>query len=330
MNLNYNKNILTNMKHSRYLSLLAVAAIVLSAGCNNIDYKKTKTGLLYKIAKSGNSKDSIAKPGSVIKLNFTEKLNDSVVQTTVGKMPFYTRVDTSATVNYSPSEVLSLVRKGDSVVVVQMVDSLFKKMLQAQLPPSAKKGDRLVWLVKVLEVFPNDSLARIDNAKEISVDQERQQKEMAGAKEKELKEIEAYLSTNKITAQKTPKGAYIQIISMGDGPQVDSGKLVSLKYRGTTFAGKTFDTNMDSSFHHPEPLRFVVGANSMIQGLEDAVRLLKKGGKGKVFVPAVLAYGPNPGPGGSTYENLIFDIEVIDVAEPPRANQQPNQPTNQQ
>ena len=310
------------MKHSHYLSFPAVAAMILLAGCKNVDFIKTKTGLLYKIAKTGNSKDLAANPGSVIKLNFTEKLNDSVVQTTFGKMPFYTRVDTSAAVNYSPSEILSGLRKGDSVVVVQMIDSLIKKGLQPQLPPSAKKGDRLTYFVKVLEVFPNDSLARIDNGKEISIDRERQQNEMAGAKEKERKEIEAYLSTNKITAQKTPQGAYVQIISTGDGPQSDSGKLVSLKYRGTTFAGKTFDTNMDSSFHHTQPLQFVVGENKMIQGLEDAVRYLKKGGKGKVFVPAVLAYGPNPGPGGSTYENLIFDIEVIDVAEPPRTNQQ--------
>jgi len=309
------------MKHNYYLIFLAVTVMILSVGCKNIDFKRTKTGLLYKIAKTGNSKDSIAKPGSVIKLNFTEKLNDSVVQTTIGKMPFYTRVDTSAAVNYSPSEVLSLLRKGDSVVVVQMIDSLIKKGLQPQLPPSAKKGDRLLFLVKVLEVFPNDSLARIDNSKEISIDQERQLKEMAGAKEKERKEIEAYLSSNKITAQKTPKGVYLQIIAIGDGPQADSGKLVSLKYRGTTFAGKTFDTNMDSSFHHMEPLQFVVGEHKMILGLEDAVSYLKKGGKGKVFVPAVLAYGQNPGPGGSTYENLIFDIEVIDVAEPPRTNQ---------
>jgi len=310
------------MKYSYYLSLLAVAGVVLTTGCQSVDFKRTKTGLLYKIAKTGNSKDPIAKPGNVIKLNFAEKLNDSVVQSTFGKLPFYTRVDTSAAVAYSPSEVLSLLRKGDSIVIVQMIDSLIKKGLQPQLPPSAKKGDRLIYNVKVLDVFPNDSLARIDNSKEMSIEQERQQKEMAGAKEKERKEIETYLSTNKINAQKTPKGAYVQIIAMGDGPQADSGKLVSLRYRGTTFAGKTFDTNMDSSFHHSEPLRFVVGANTMIQGLEDGVRYLKKGGRGKVFVPAVLAYGPNPGPGGSTYENLIFDIEVIDVAEPPQPNKQ--------
>lgn len=309
------------MKYSYYL-ILSAMAVALLAGCSNLDFKKTKSGLLYKIAKSGSTKDPIARPGNIIKLHFTEKLNDSVLQTTFGKLPFFTGVDTSSTVAYSPSEVLSLLRKGDSVVVVQLIDTLFKKGMQPQLPPSAKKGDRLVFNIKILDVFPNDSLARIDNAKEIGIEQQRQQKEMAGAKEKERQEIEAYLSKNKITAQKTPKGAYLQIITVGDGPQVDSGKLVSLKYRGTTFAGKTFDTNMDSSFHHSEPLRFVVGANTMIQGLEDAVKYLKKGGKGKVFVPAVLAYGPNPGPGGSKYENLIFDIEVVDVAEAPRTNQQ--------
>jgi len=306
------------MKYSYYL-ILSTVAFVLLASCTNLDFKRTKSGMLYKIVKHGNSKDSIAAPGSTIKLHVTEKINDSVLQTTFGKLPFYVKVDTSAAVAYSPIEVLPLVRKGDSIVVVQLIDTLIKKGMQ--LPPFAKKGDRFVYNMKVVDVFRNDSLQRIDQSKEIAIEQERQQKEMAGAKEKERQEIEGYLSTNKITAQKTPKGAYLQVITVGDGPQADSGKLVSLKYRGTTFAGKTFDTNMDSSFHHTELLQFVVGENRMIQGLEDAVRYLKKGGKGKVFVPAVLAYGPNPGPGGSTYENLIFDIEVVDVAEPPRTNQ---------
>jgi FKBP-type peptidyl-prolyl cis-trans isomerase len=317
MNPNYNKS--QKMKYSYYV-ILSAAAVVLLASCNNLDFKRTKSGLLYKIAKHGDSKDSIAAPGSTIKLHVTEKINDSVLQTTFGKLPFYVKVDTSAAVNYSPVEVLSLVRKGDSIVVVQLIDTLLKKGMQ--LPPFAKKGDRFVYNMKVVDVFRNDSLQRIDQSKEIAIEQERQQKEMAGAKEKERQEIEEYLSKNKITAQKTPQGAYLQVITVGEGPQADSGKLVSLKYRGTTFAGKTFDTNMDSSFHHTELLQFVVGDNRMIKGLEDAVRYLKKGGKGKVFVPAVLAYGPNPGPGGSPYENLIFDIEVIDVAEPPRTNQQ--------
>jgi FKBP-type peptidyl-prolyl cis-trans isomerase FkpA len=317
MNLNYNKS--QKMKNSYYL-IFSAFAIALLAGCNNLEFKRTKTGLLYKIIRGGNSKDPIAENGNMIKLHVTEKINDSVLQTTFGKLPFYVKVDTSAAVGYSPIEVLPLVRKGDSVVVVQLIDTLIKK--GAQMPPFAKKGDRFVYNIKVVDVFRNDSLQRIDQSKEIAIEQERQQKEMAGAKEKERQEIEGYLSTNKITAQKTPKGAYLQVITVGEGPQVDSGKLVSLKYRGTTFAGKTFDTNMDSSFHHMEPLQFVVGEHRMIQGLEDAVQYLKKGGKGKVFVPAVLAYGANPGPGGSTYENLIFDIEVLDVTEPPRTNQQ--------
>lgn len=308
------------MKHSYYLVLI-FASVVLLAGCKNIDFKRTKSGLLYKIAKSGDSKDPIAKPGNIIKLHFTEKLNDSVLQTTFGKLPFYTGVDTSNAVAYSPSEVLPLIRKGDSVVVVQMVDSLMKRGLAPQLPASAKKGDRLVYNIKVLDVFPNDSLARIDNAKEITVEQQRQQVEMAGEKEKETKEIEAYLASNKINAQKTPRGAYLQIIASGDAPQADSGKLVSVKYKGSTFSGKVIDTNMDTSFHHTEPLQFVVGANNMIQGFDDGIRLLKKGAKAKIFIPGVLGFGPNPVPGGKPFENLIFDVEILDVKEPPAPTQ---------
>jgi FKBP-type peptidyl-prolyl cis-trans isomerase FkpA len=94
--------------------------------------------------------------------------------------------------------------------------------------------------------------------------------------------------------------------------------VVSVKYRGTDFDGRTFDTNMDSSFHHTDPYKFYVGTGSVIQGFDEGIRLLKKGTTAKIYIPAVLGYGPNPVvKGGKGYENLIFEIEVLDVTDRP-------------
>ncbi len=49
--------------------------------------------------------------------------------------------------------------------------------------------------------------------------------------------------------------------------------------------------------------------------MTEAILFFKKGDKGRMLIPSVLAYGANPAPGGpiKPNENLIFDIEVVDV-----------------
>ena len=306
------------MKNNSYCVLL-LAAIVIIAGCGNLDYKKTKSGLLYKIISTKDSKGTVAKSGNVLKLYYQQKLNDSVLQSNFGKMPVYPAVQANIAGNeYNPSELFVMLHKGDSAVAVMLVDSLMLKGKMQNIPPFMKRGDRITVTFKVADLFTSDSLRRIDNQKEAVIEQGRQEVEMGTEKVKEQKDIEAFLSANKINTQKTPKGAYVEVLDPGSGMQADSGKFVSVKYKGTSLEGRIFDTNMDSSFHHTEPLQFPVGSGQMWAGFDDGVRLLKKGGKAKVYIPAVLANGPNPiGEGGKPYENVIFEIEVIDVKEKP-------------
>ena len=61
-------------------SLASLALVILGASCNGVNYQKTKSGLLYKIM-SSNSKNSNMKNGEYMKLHFTQKINDSVLQT---------------------------------------------------------------------------------------------------------------------------------------------------------------------------------------------------------------------------------------------------------
>jgi len=51
----------------------------------------------------------------------------------------------------------------------------------------------------------------------------------------------------------------------------------------------------------------------VIPGWQQAIPLLKKGGKGTFIIPSGLAYGPR-GAGGTIKPNsvLIFDVELID------------------
>jgi FKBP-type peptidyl-prolyl cis-trans isomerase FkpA len=298
-------------------SILLVSLVLLGAvSCTNSEFKKTKSGLLYKIYSDG--KGQPAKKGEFLKANLIQKLRDSLLRTTVGSMPLYLPVDSPRPV-YSPTEIFTLLRKGDSAVVVESADTLIRRS-NGQMPPWIKKKDRITLIFKVLDVFASQDLLLADRNQELSKEKDR-----------EVKTVESYLATNNIQAQKTEKGTYVVVASEGTGPQVDSGKQVFVRYTGKLFPASPKDTAriFESNMNGPgnEPFKFVVGAQQIIPGWDDGLRKFKKGGKGTLYIPAFLAYDQKPGPGHQQFENLIFDVEIVDVTDAPK---QPAQSQMQQ
>lgn len=294
------------------IAVLSCAVMLILAGCSeNAGYQKTKSGLRYKIVDKGEG--SVVKPGEFLKVHFTQKIGDSVLMSSGEGMPTYTRVDSVGPV-YNPAEVFSLLRKGDSVVVVMEMDSLYKD--PAQVPPFVKKGDKLTLAFRVLEIFPTEDSLKVD-----------QENMFTTQRTAEVKAIEKYLADNNIQAQKTEKGTFVVIDEPGTGPLADSGKAVTVNYNGKTFEGKVFDSNIDSTFGHPQPYMLVIGQRGAIEGWDDGLRLFRKGGKGKLYIPSMLAYGGNPPPGApfKAFENLMFEVEILDVQDAP-AQQQPRFP----
>lgn len=157
--------------------------------------------------------------------------------------------------------------------------------------------------------------------------------EMEKEKTRETKELKDHLAKKNIKAQETASGVFVQITNAGDATaKADSGKQVSVMYRGTFLDGKKFDGNMDADAQNKQPLEFVIGQGGVIKGLEDGLKMFNKGGRGKIFIPAMLGYGPNgSAPIIPAYASLVFDIEVLDVkiAPPPPPPAMPGQPQQQ-
>ena len=293
------------MKAKITLIVSAVLAIVMLS-CS-ADYQKTKSGLVYKIF-SGGSKDSTAKYNNVIKFNVLYKINDSVLYDSHGKMPQFFGVSPQDSGSYSPFELFPLLRKGDSVVTTQSVDTLFKKGMQQQLS-FAKKGDQIKTYIKILEVFRADSIARKDYEAEMAKDKPRQEKEMeetnAKQKVKEEKEMQDYFTANKITPVRAPKGTYVLIKEKGTGEPAALGKFVTVKYAGK---GLVNNQQFDAGVYV-----FQVGPGNAIAGWHDGIPLLNKGGKGILYIPGTLAYGQD-GPAGP-FATLVFDVEILNVSD---------------
>src|SRR5689334_12006203 len=97
-------------------TMFGVAAIaIIVSSCNSVDFKKTKSGLAYKLFPSSSGTKAV--PGGFLKVNLIYKLRDSVLQSTYNTMPTYLPVpDTSQPGRpYDLTEITPLLKKGDSV-----------------------------------------------------------------------------------------------------------------------------------------------------------------------------------------------------------------------
>jgi FKBP-type peptidyl-prolyl cis-trans isomerase len=60
----------------------------------------------------------------------------------------------------------------------------------------------------------------------------------------------------------------------------------------------------------------MIGSTGSIAGWDDGLRLFKKGGKGRLYIPSSMAYGKQGAPPRiKPNENLIFDVEIVDVTD---------------
>jgi uncharacterized damage-inducible protein DinB len=108
---------------------------------------------------------------------------------------------------------------------------------------------------------------------------------------------------------------YIDIV-VGTGAPAAPGKQYTVHYTGWLRNGTKFDSSVDRK----EPLKFVQGRRLVISGWEVGFEGMKVGGKRRLFIPYQLAYGETgQGPIPPKAE-LIFDVELLGVADVPPAS----------
>lgn len=223
-------------------------------------------------------------------------------------------------------KILKQLKKGDSVVIRMLTDTVFKDQ-PTQMPPFMKKGKYLYTHVSMVNIFKTQQEADSANQAEAIAAKpriykkqvEEIEKGLAGKKtqiDAECKVIEAYLAKNNIKATKTKWGTYVAINTEGTGEKLTSKDIATVNYTGRTLdSGKVFDSNIDPKFQHVQPMDVNLGElGGSILGWNDAIMQLKKGCKATAYIPATLGYGDNGNgerikPGA----NLIFDIEITDV-----------------
>jgi peptidylprolyl isomerase len=111
--------------------------------------------------------------------------------------------------------------------------------------------------------------------------------------------------------EETESGLQYYDVVEGDGPSPEEGQIVVVDYTGWLEDG----TQFDSSIERGQPFSFPLGQGSVIAGWDEGVATMKVGGKRQLVIPSDLAYGDSgsgPIPPGAT---LIFDVELLEIAD---------------
>ena len=122
----------------------------------------------------------------------------------------------------------------------------------------------------------------------------------------DIEDIKNYLADHNLIAESTPSGLHYIITTPGTGGHPTISNTVTVNYIGKLLKNeKVFDQTSGT------PITFLL--SKLIQGWQEGIPLLKKGGKGTFFIPSALGYGPQ-GAGGDIPANapLIFEIELVD------------------
>jgi peptidylprolyl isomerase len=143
----------------------------------------------------------------------------------------------------------------------------------------------------------------------------------------------------------------IEDYKLGTGPEAEPNKLYKVHYTGWLASdGHKFDSSYDHpgppeldkdskpvlgpdgnpKHSAPQPMAFPQGMGRLIPGFDQGVNGMRIGGKRRIFIPWQLAYGakgrPGPDathPGIPPKADLIFDVELVEVADLPQSPMRP-------
>ena len=108
-----------------------------------------------------------------------------------------------------------------------------------------------------------------------------------------------------------PTELVIEDIEVGDGAEATPGTRPVMHYVGVSWStGREFD----ASWNRGDTFDFQLGAGQVIRGWDQGVAGMRVGGRRRITIPPMLAYGKR-GAGGviGPDETLVFVVDLIGV-----------------
>ncbi len=296
----------------KQLFALLVAGTVLALGsCSDYKgYKKTDTGLYYRFFKQ--NEDSL-KPamGDIMTIDIAyrkkgegDEKDSLLFRSSDNDRPAKLQL-VEPKYKGDISEGMAMLAVGDSASFIVNADSFYLKNIGLEkLPPNAKPGEKLVIDVKLKSI-----LRKAEYEKQMKIEKEKIAAFVEERKGKEPEEIAKFIKDSSIYAKPTKSGLYCIPIKYGAGAIPKDGDSVKVDYVGKFLNGTIFDASTKRG-----PISFRLGAGRVIPGWEEAIKMLKVGGKAKFLIPSSLAYEDKGFRGAiEPYTPLYFEITLLDI-----------------
>jgi FKBP-type peptidyl-prolyl cis-trans isomerase FkpA len=289
------KKILTNS-----LMLAFVAVFIFS--CDMINYpgfKKTKSGIYYKIHTDNNKDTTGIRNGSIVTMTLKYGLKDSTLFDSKDvPQPVMIPV-TESQYEGDFFEGLRLLKQGDSATFILKAGPLFTKTFGQPAVPEFMTDESEIYFDIVVE--------KVQTQEQIEMETQIQNMEM---EKEEMAKLESYVLTNNITAKPSSNGVYFIETKKGNGKVPVDGGYASAHYTVYMLGGEKLFSTYDRS----EPIDFKVGSQFENRGFQEVITMMKEGGKANAIVPSSMAFGAQgAGDFVPPFSTLYYEIELVKV-----------------
>jgi len=277
------------MKNTFFKLVALVMMVAIAASCTSKypGFKKSDSGLYYKLYKVGTDtvkpkvKDWVTME---YKLVVTSKGKDSTFIDSKKSQQGPLRMKLPAS-DYKGDiyEGMRMLAAGDSGAFIVNADSLFKKTFrQAARPKYIDSNSVARFTIHMISINSSEALQK---------------------KEKET--LGKFLADNKITTAPQVSGLYYVEEAEGKGIKIDSGCQVIYNVKISLLDGK--------KVFGQDSMKFIYGKRPDMTGFLEGIKMMKKGGKARLILPSQLAFGENGYREIAPYTTIIYDVQVLDV-----------------
>jgi FKBP-type peptidyl-prolyl cis-trans isomerase len=289
------KKILTN-------SLLLAFVAIFIFSCDMINYpgfKKTKSGVYYKIHTDDNKDTTMIHTGSIVTMVLKYGLKDSTLfdSRDVPQPVMIPVVESQYEGDFYES--LKLLKQGDSATFILKAGPLFTKTFGQQTLPE--------FMTEETDIYFDILIEKVQSEEQIQMETQIRNMEM---EKEEMSKLESYVLTNNITAKPSASGVYYLETKKGGGKAPVDGGYASAHYTVYLLGGE----KLFSTYDRAEPIDFKVGSQFENMGFQEVIKQMKEGGKANAIVPSSMAFGAQgAGDFVAPFTTLYYDVELVKV-----------------
>lgn len=289
------------MRNKSTILILFLTAILFSCSKNSSKFPGftvTDSGIHYKLVSLG---DGATKAGvsDFVTVNISYRTSkDSLFFQGLRKFQL-----TAPRFEGSIDECFMMLALGDSATFYISADTFFTRTLETSLPRFINSGDFMRIDIKMID---------IQNEKHYQQEKEAFLHWIDDFGEYEKVILKQYMEGEKLSITPTSSGLYYIPVAPTQGKSVAIGDTITVHYEGRFFNGKYFDSTKKRN----EPFQFVYGQKwQVIEGLEEAIGMMKEGERALFIIPSKLAFGEH---GSSTgiippFTSVVFEVDLLQV-----------------